>query len=189
MAHVRGRRLFAVLAIDVDELKRVNDTLGHATGDALLVGIAEAAMKVMRRGDLLARTGGDEFAAFLVDACTDGGVRAAQRILESIQNSRIDGMVPAVSIGIACATVDSDLLEVLKDADAAMYAAKRRGGNAYALAESALTTAAAQSGGDMVRLRLGLLLARHPAPTSGGRRGLGALGAGPMGSSLLRHLE
>jgi diguanylate cyclase (GGDEF)-like protein len=144
VAHVRGRRLFAVLAIDVDDLKRVNDTLGHATGDALLVGIAEAAMKVMRRGDLLARTGGDEFAAFLVDACTDGGVRTAQRILESIQNSRIDGMVPAVSIGIACGTVDSDLLEVLKDADAAMYVAKRRGGNSYALAESALATAAAQ---------------------------------------------
>ncbi|MGC1183743.1 MAG: GGDEF domain-containing protein [Candidatus Dormiibacterota bacterium] len=141
VSRVRGRRPFAVLAIDVDELKRVNDTRGHATGDALLVGIADVAMKVMRHGDLLARTGGDEFASFLVDASVEGGVRTAERILESLQERQIDGVSPAVSIGIACGTVTSDLLEVLKEADTAMYVAKRRGGQAYALAESAVAQA------------------------------------------------
>jgi diguanylate cyclase (GGDEF)-like protein len=138
VASVRGRRPYVVLAMDVDELKRVNDNSGHATGDALLVTIADAVAKVMRRGDLLARTGGDEFASFLVDADSEGGVRTAQRILDALQETKVDGAAPAVSIGIACGGVNSDLLEVLKEADAAMYVAKRRGGHAYALANSAL---------------------------------------------------
>lgn len=54
---------------------------------------------------------------------------------------QIDGVAPEVSIGIACGTVNSDLFEVPKEADAAMYVAKRRGGHAYALAESALARA------------------------------------------------
>ncbi len=143
VAETRGRRPFSILAIDVDDLKAVNDARGHPTGDALLVGIAQAATRVMRHGDLIARTGGDEFAAFLSDATEDGAETAARRILEVLSETRIDGVVPAVSIGIACGAPDADLMAVLRDADNAMYIAKRRGGRSYALAESAFAARAA----------------------------------------------
>ncbi len=136
VALLRGRRSFAVLALDVDRLKLVNDTFGHATGDSLLLGIAQAATRVMRRGDLIARTGGDEFAAFLLDAGEEGATHAAQRILEALNLTTINGAVPAVSIGAACGSPDADLMEVLKEADAAMYVAKRQGGNSYVISES-----------------------------------------------------
>jgi diguanylate cyclase (GGDEF)-like protein len=136
VALLRGRRPFAVLALDVDRLKSVNDSFGHAMGDSLLVGIAQASTRVMRRGDLIARTGGDEFAAFLLDAGEEGATRAAQRILEALKLTTTNGVVPAVSIGAACGSPDADLMEVLKEADAAMYVAKRQGGNSYVISES-----------------------------------------------------
>ena len=138
VAQVRGRRPFAVLAIDVDGLKSVNDSFGHATGDSLLVCIAQAATRVMRQGDLMARTGGDEFAAFLLDASEEGASRAAERILAALQQTKVDGVVPSVSIGAACGSPDAQIMDVLRQADAAMYVAKRQGGNSYVLAESAL---------------------------------------------------
>ncbi|HVB14405.1 MAG TPA: GGDEF domain-containing protein [Candidatus Dormibacteraeota bacterium] len=145
VAQVRGRRPFAVLALDVDGLKSVNDSFGHATGDSLLVGIAQAATRVMRRGDVMARTGGDEFAAFLLDANEEGAARAAQRILDALKQTKIDGVVPAISIGAACGAPDSELMEVLKEADAAMYVAKGQGGHSYKLSEGALQVEAAGS--------------------------------------------
>ncbi|HEY6538967.1 MAG TPA: GGDEF domain-containing protein [Candidatus Dormibacteraeota bacterium] len=145
VAQVQGRRPFAVLAIDVDGLKQVNDRLGHATGDAVLIAIAESAARVMRRGDLLARIGGDEFASFLVDAGPEGAARAAARILDALAESKVKGVAPSVSIGIACGSPDSELLATLTEADAAMYVAKRQGGQAYVLAASALGAAAARA--------------------------------------------
>ncbi|MGC1194979.1 MAG: GGDEF domain-containing protein [Candidatus Dormiibacterota bacterium] len=144
VAQLRGRRPFAVLAIDVDELKMVNDSRGHATGDALLVGIAQATTRVMRRGDLMARTGGDEFASFLVDASEEGAVKAAERILEALSQTRIDGVIPAVSIGIACGSPDDQLAQVLREADDAMYVAKRQGGHSFVLAEATLAAVRAR---------------------------------------------
>jgi diguanylate cyclase (GGDEF)-like protein len=139
-ARMRGRRPFAVLAVDVDRLKQVNDTLGHAAGDALLVEIAEAAAGVMRREDLIARIGGDEFAAFLGDASEEGARRAAERILAALLLTKVNGVTPAVSIGVACGSPTSELADVLQEADAAMYSAKRQGGSSFVLADAALPT-------------------------------------------------
>jgi diguanylate cyclase (GGDEF)-like protein len=140
VARIRGRLPFAVLAVDVDGLKQVNDTLGHAAGDDLLVGIAEAAAGVMRREDLIARIGGDEFAAFLGDAFEDGARRAAERILAALLLTEVNGVTPTVSIGVACGSPSSDLADVLQEADAAMYTAKRQGGNSFVLADAAIST-------------------------------------------------
>jgi len=140
VATSRGRRGFAVLAIDVDDLKLVNDRLGHAVGDALLVGIANSTSRLIRRGDLVARTGGDEFAAFLPDPSPEGAIGLATRILDGLKKSEVGGVVPSVSVGIAFGSPESELGDVLNQADQAMYLAKRRGGQSFALAEPALAS-------------------------------------------------
>ncbi|MFZ0994949.1 MAG: GGDEF domain-containing protein [Candidatus Dormiibacterota bacterium] len=136
--HLRGRRRFAVLYLDIDDLKLVNDRHGHAAGDALLRGVGQAASSVMRKGDLLARVGGDEFAAFLADCAEEGARQAAHRILEALDRTTVAGMVPRVSIGIAMGDDTSDLSQVLAQSDAAMYTAKRKGGKSFSFARGAV---------------------------------------------------
>jgi diguanylate cyclase (GGDEF)-like protein len=137
IVRLRGRRRFAILAIDVDGLKAANDTFGHATGDAVLVGVAGAASRVMRRGDLVARTGGDEFIAFLGDAAEADARRVARRLLEVLRLTQVQGMALSVSVGIACGTSSSETAEIARLADAALYAAKLKGGNCYAVSAAA----------------------------------------------------
>jgi diguanylate cyclase (GGDEF)-like protein len=133
-----GRRPFAILAMDVDGLKKMNDTKGHAAGDALLVHIAATIKQAMRRGDVLARLGGDEFAAFLVD----------ERLLQSLSRSPIDGATPRLSVGLAFGFHDSEVSEVRDAADTAMYLAKRLGGSRYEVASSVLDDELATPRGD-----------------------------------------
>lgn len=77
VVRLRGGRPFAVLALDVDDLKQVNGNLGHATSDARLVATAQVMTRVMRWGDLVARVGDDEFTAFLVHPSEEGARRTA----------------------------------------------------------------------------------------------------------------
>jgi diguanylate cyclase (GGDEF)-like protein len=133
-----GRRPFAILAMDVDGLKKTNDNFGHAAGDALLVHIAATVKQAMRRGDVLARLGGDEFAAFLVDADEPSARRVAERMLQSLSRSRTDGRTPRLSVGLAFGFHDSEVSKVREAADAAMYLAKRLGGSRYEVASSVL---------------------------------------------------
>jgi diguanylate cyclase (GGDEF)-like protein len=128
-----GRRPFAVLALDVDNLKEVNDAQGHEAGDALLVRVAGAVRGTMRRGDVLARLGGDEFAAFLFEAGEKEGVRAAERMLAALTATAPD-VAAGVSIGIATGDANAEAKGVQSAADAAMYRAKRAGGSGYQLA-------------------------------------------------------
>jgi diguanylate cyclase (GGDEF)-like protein len=144
---LRGRQPFAVLVLDVDGLKMVNDQRGHATGDALLRGVGRVSAGVMREGDLFARVGGDEFAAFLGGCSEEGARSTADRILEALEVTTIEGVVPHVSIGIACGSQGCDPAQVLGQADTAMYAAKRLGGNSFVLGEPTLVSAAARHGG------------------------------------------
>jgi diguanylate cyclase (GGDEF)-like protein len=143
---LRARRRFAILSLDIDGLKLLNDTHGHAAGDALLRGVGEAAASVMRKGDLLARIGGDEFAAFLADCAEEGARLAAHRILEALERTTIAGRVPRASIGIACGDASSDLPQVLLQSDAAMYTAKRKGGKSFAFATGAVFPIPSQLG-------------------------------------------
>jgi diguanylate cyclase (GGDEF)-like protein len=122
----------AVLYIDLDGFKNVNDTLGHARGDRLLVLVAERLLTVVRAADSVGRLGGDEFALLLEDMTTaDGAVTVADRALTLLtQPFEVAGQSVNVSasIGIASraeANVDAD--DLIREADEAMYEAKRAG--------------------------------------------------------------
>ena len=124
---------FTILVIDLDGLKRVNDSKGHAAGDALLAHVAITLQGSLRRGDSLARLGGDEFAAVLFDADEADGRRVAERMLQALAASPLDGEAPSASIGIAAGSPEDSASAVFEAADAAMYGAKRLGGSRYAV--------------------------------------------------------
>ena len=129
----RSQNRVAVLFIDLDDFKNVNDTLGHWAGDALLVQLAERLEHLLRRGDTAARLGGDEFAV-LLDGITDDrvAVDVAQRIIAALQEP-IDiathRLTLTASVGIAFGDSHADTDELLRNADIAMYAAKAHGKN------------------------------------------------------------
>jgi diguanylate cyclase (GGDEF)-like protein/PAS domain S-box-containing protein len=127
----RGDGNLAVLFLDLDNFKTVNDSLGHAAGDLLLVAVTERLQRCIRTSDTAARLGGDEFAVLLEDPATEQDVIAvAQRIVSSFKRTfTIDGteVSASVSIGIARATPGASCEQLLRNADLAMYTAKRRG--------------------------------------------------------------
>ena len=128
---VRPRRPLGVLFIDVDNLKLVNDNLGHDVGDRVLVSIALALGAAVRREDVVARLSGDEFVV-LVDHVDDAA--SLRLIAEKVRTTvgalpAIDGVTVSVSIGAVVAARDEDPSEVLKRADRALYAAKHGGRN------------------------------------------------------------
>jgi len=134
LRHVRRRTgyRFAVLFLDLDRFKLVNDTFGHAAGDELLQSVSKRLEECLRQDDSIARLGGDEF-AIIVDAISDASdaTRVAERILESLKTPfAVQGreVQVSVSIGIALSTSGYDSPDdVLRDADAAMYRAKTSG--------------------------------------------------------------
>jgi diguanylate cyclase (GGDEF)-like protein/excisionase family DNA binding protein len=130
-AHAEGTQI-TVLFCDVDNFKQINDLHGHRVGDDLLRRMAHAIGKAIRRVDLAARYGGDEFAVVLIDSGPDMGLEVAERIRASIAalSSPPGGEAPTVSIGVATLPGDATTkTELLDKADWAMYLAKRRGRN------------------------------------------------------------
>jgi diguanylate cyclase (GGDEF)-like protein/PAS domain S-box-containing protein len=129
---------FAVLFIDLDRFKVINDSLGHLRGDQLLIEVSKRMLQVLRPGDTLARLGGDEFTVLFEDV---GEIRTVTGIADRIQEAvsapiDLDGqrLVVSGSMGIAVSTTGYDRPEdVLRDADAAMYRAKSGGRGRYEL--------------------------------------------------------
>ncbi|WP_043512123.1 MULTISPECIES: GGDEF domain-containing protein [unclassified Actinoplanes] len=120
----------ALLLVDLDGFKAVNDTHGHGAGDLLLAGVAEKLRQSVRAGDLVARLGGDEFAVLLRDCTVRDAEQTAQRILRSMTEPIDVGDLAVcanASIGIACAEERDDVRTLLHDADMAMYASKHQG--------------------------------------------------------------
>jgi diguanylate cyclase (GGDEF)-like protein len=118
----------ALLSIDVDGLKRVNDQAGHAAGDALLCEVAEAMRRCVRRGDVVARLGGDEFCALLTHTQPAGAARIAARMVQQVRLIQAVDRPAAISVGVALLSESDDPLRRLEAADAAMYRAKAAGG-------------------------------------------------------------
>jgi len=128
----------AVLFLDLDDFKVVNDTLGHAAGDALLVAVTERISELVREGDLVARLGGDEFAILTPDDDDLHRSRAmAERLVRELRAPylvRDEQVVATASIGIATArSADQTAEEVLRNADVAMYMAKANGKARFAI--------------------------------------------------------
>jgi len=122
---------FAVLFIDLDRFKMINDTLGHHAGDLFLVEIANRLRSCVRDNDVLARLGGDEFVILLDSLKSDDAEEVASRIIASIEKPFVienNTLYSNASIGISlCNRHYKNADEILRDADAAMYQAKNLG--------------------------------------------------------------
>lgn len=134
----RSGRSVAVMLLDLDKFKTINDTLGHAAGDAVLRRVADRLAASVRGADAVVRLGGDEFAIVLVELADAGDARVvARKILAAVaQPVEAGGQEVRItaSIGISMFPRDGERTEqLLRKADAAMYEAKRRGANAFRL--------------------------------------------------------
>jgi diguanylate cyclase (GGDEF)-like protein len=134
----RSGEPFALLIMDLDGFKTINDTHGHAAGDACLQHFTVMVQTRLRPGDLLARTGGDEFCIVLPSSTLREGVMIAARVLDVCRQDaegRFGNEIPvAVSIGVAQWTEDFGAFpdRLIAAADHALYAAKKQGKNRYA---------------------------------------------------------
>ena len=124
-------RPIAILMVDVDHLKRINDTCGHAAGDCVLKEVVDRVMSALRPSDLVARMGGDEFAIVTPDTDLNGAIQIAERLRARIGDAPNEGIAVTVSIGTAASNPDEqeELDVMLRRADSALYEAKRAGGN------------------------------------------------------------
>jgi len=131
---------FCVLMMDLDHFKAVNDNYGHLVGNQTLQQVGAIIKAALRSGDVAARFGGEEFAAFLLDADYLQGLVAAERVRRGVEEAVFSGSAEAhpaaprfkltVSIGVACFPDDAgDPIRLVELADSALYRAKRNGRN------------------------------------------------------------
>jgi diguanylate cyclase (GGDEF)-like protein len=123
----------ALVLIDLDSFKELNDSHGHAEGDRVLRETAERLTSALREGDVVARLGGDEFVALLTDSQPDGAIGAVNRLLD------VTPALATFSAGVAVWDRAESLDELLKRCDLAQYEAKRSGGATVCAAPQPLT--------------------------------------------------
>jgi diguanylate cyclase len=143
----RSQETFAVLFMDIDGFKTVNDSLGHSAGDEVLKAFARRLMHCVRDGDTVARLGGDEFVVLMEDVTSpDDAQDVAQNVLDRMEREHWNDGQPlqaVPSIGIALFPRDGETAdELLKNADAAMYEAKRAGRATWRFFEASMNEAA-----------------------------------------------
>jgi diguanylate cyclase (GGDEF)-like protein len=146
-ASTHHRNMFAILFMDLDGFKVINDSLGHSVGDEVLKAFAHRLLHCVRGGDTVARLGGDEFVVLLENlASPDDAAKMAESVLNRMRQGTWSDSQPLQvmpSIGISLFPQDGNTVEVLlKHADAAMYEAKRRGRGTYRFFEASMNEAA-----------------------------------------------
>jgi diguanylate cyclase (GGDEF)-like protein len=135
----RSGRAFCLLMLDLDDLKAVNDRFGHVAGDQVLRGVADVVRSGVRKIDVAARYGGDEFVALLPETDPTGGWVLAEKIRLTVAEQGMPGIEPAptVSVGVVSYPADGRSADaLLVSADRAMYASKRGGKNRVARAQA-----------------------------------------------------
>jgi diguanylate cyclase (GGDEF)-like protein len=140
MSRRRGTRI-ALLFVDLDGFKPVNDRFGHAAGDAVLIDVAQRLASCVRQSDTVARLGGDEFALLLEDVHPPEVSSACERILEALsRGAHVAGhhLSLSASIGVAFGDSSETAESMLRNADLAMYEAKSRGKNQFVEYERAI---------------------------------------------------
>jgi diguanylate cyclase (GGDEF)-like protein len=131
----RARNLpIALLFIDLDHFKDINDSYGHAAGDACLRAIVEPIQAELRQSDVIGRYGGEEFVVILSSADAAAAHPIAERILSRVAGIRIDGFRAPIQLTCSIGVASSDMLgvwdeQLIAQADAAVYAAKNAGRN------------------------------------------------------------
>jgi len=132
----RRRQKFALLMIDIDHFKQLNDTFGHHAGDQVLRDVASILMKDMREVDTVARYGGEEFVIILPETTESGASYVAQRLRRAVEHAKFFAGSPqtiqhlTISIGIAVYDTDAQFKrDLIEFADAALYSAKHSGRN------------------------------------------------------------
>lgn len=127
----RNNEVFSVIIIDIDHFKKINDKFGHAAGDATIIQVGSILLQVIRKSDLCARIGGEEFAILLKASASDAAVQLAEKLRQKIAETPIafngEDIAISASFGVADGNLDLDTL--LKRADAALYKAKETGRN------------------------------------------------------------
>jgi diguanylate cyclase (GGDEF)-like protein len=140
----RRAKSYAALLIDIDGLKLINDTRGHATGDAVIALTAEAIRESIREGDECARLGGDEFFVFAADCDTEEAMAMAKRILDKLSKPTMPmvGATASVSIGVVVLDgTDAEFSRMYRDADHALYQARYEGKSRIGLFEPEVAAA------------------------------------------------
>jgi diguanylate cyclase (GGDEF)-like protein len=129
--HRRHNHTLACAMLDVDGFKKINDTFGHAAGDAVLQHIGALVRATLRASDLSARLGGDEFIALMPETNLEGAVATAERLLNRVMSRPLtvldQSFATTLSIGVAGAEGCSSLEELMARADRALYRAKKEG--------------------------------------------------------------
>jgi diguanylate cyclase (GGDEF)-like protein len=121
---------FAVIMVDIDHFKRVNDSHGHGAGDLVLAGVADILRGCTRESDALGRLGGEEFVVLCRQSTRDGGMVAAENLRAAIAGHAFDGVDPiTASFGVAAYRDGDTVASLLDRADAALYRAKNNGRN------------------------------------------------------------
>jgi diguanylate cyclase (GGDEF)-like protein len=121
---------FAVIMVDIDHFKRVNDSHGHGAGDLVLAGVADILRACTRESDALGRLGGEEFVVLCRQSTRDGGIAAAENLRGAIAAHAFDGVDPiTASFGVAACRDGDSVASLLERADAALYRAKHNGRN------------------------------------------------------------
>jgi diguanylate cyclase (GGDEF)-like protein len=132
----RVHKTLSVIVLDIDRFKTINDTFGHATGDAVLRLVAVLLARSLRSGDTLARIGGEEFAILLPDTRVEDAFAIAEQLrsrLTDLQMPVLDGATITASFGVAASQAeDKDIEAAMHRADMALYDAKRGGRNRVA---------------------------------------------------------
>ena len=176
----RSNGVVAMLFIDLDKFKAINDNLGHSVGDRLLVAISERLADLMRDSDTVARLGGDEFVILAEDIENDAEARAlAERVIDALERPFLVGtaeLAMLASVGVSVShSADTDPETMLREADMAMYRAKGAGGRRHEIFDESLRqqlSEQTQLGGRLrdALPRHELLLAYQPIlPLAGGQ--------------------
>lgn len=140
-AHQATKTAVSVLAFDIDHFKKINDTHGHAAGDAMLQLFASVVRRTMRGGDIIGRVGGEEFVALLSGPMAETAV-AAERMRNAFAAATTasdgHGIAATVSVGLACGSPHAAIDVLIARADAALYRAKANGRNRIELSDEAV---------------------------------------------------
>lgn len=136
---LRSKQPFCLIGLDLDHLKRINDSHGHSMGDKAIAAIANAITNTSRSIDIPSRYGGEEFFIILPGIDAKGGLVAAERLRTTIQNCKIEGLSEGItaSLGLSCFIEQTtNIDELFEMCDKAMYSSKQKGRNQVTLADT-----------------------------------------------------